>query len=34
MAMLEAYLSACKAVGERPREDIAAALGDTDYVTV
>ena len=30
MAMLEAYLSACKASegGERPREDLAAALGD------
>ena len=30
MAMLEAYLAACKASGtERPREDLAAALGDS-----
>ena len=28
--MLEAYLSACKAAnGERPREDLAGALGDS-----
>ena len=30
MAMLEAYLSACKAAGDRPREDVAGALGDTN----
>ena len=27
--MLDAYLTACKAAGERPREDLAAALGDS-----
>ena len=29
MAMLDAYLTAAKAAGERPREDLAAALGDS-----
>ena len=27
--MLEAYLAACKTSSERPREDVAAALGDS-----
>ena len=29
-SLLDAYLAACKASGERPREDLAAALGDSD----
>ena len=27
--MIDAYLNACKETGERPREDLAAALGDS-----